>query len=164
MNSNSTFIDWLRDAYAMEKALVDTLRKHAEDAKDHLEIQKPIEDHLRLTENHAEEIEALLDDLGADKSGLKTAMARFTGLVSSLPTSLSDDTLVKNALVEFASENFEIACYTSLIAAAQDLGLEDAAATLESILADEQEMADLLIASIPDITSAHLAAADREEV
>src|SRR4051812_23057270 len=156
MNSKDTFIDWLRDAYAMEKALVDTLRKHAADAKDHPEIRKPIEDHLQVTENHAQEVEALLDDLGADKSGLKTAMARFSGLVTGLPSSLADDTLIKNALAEYTSENFEIACYTSLIAAAQELGLEDAVVALESILADEQEMADLLIAAIPEITATHL--------
>ena len=156
MNSKDTFIDWLRDAYAIEKALVDTLRKHAADAKEYPDIQKPIEDHLKVTENHAEDIEALLEDLGADKSGLKTAMARFSGLVTGVPNSLSDDTLVKNALAEYASENLEIACYTSLIAAAQELGLEDAAATLESILADEQEMADFLIATIPEITTGYL--------
>ena len=63
---------------------------------------------------------------------------------------------MKNAIAEFASEHFEIACYSSLSAAAAELGYEDAVPVLEDILADEQEMADLLAVSIPEITLLHL--------
>lgn len=160
MDAKEQFVEWLKDAYAMERALVDTLTKHAADAKDYPEIQKPIDEHREVTESHASQIEDLLEKLGEDKSGLKTALARFSGLVTGLPTSLASDTLVKNALAEFASENFEIACYTSLSAAASELGLDDAVEVFEDILAEEQEMADFLAASIPEITILQLSKAD----
>jgi ferritin-like metal-binding protein YciE len=159
MDSTEHFIAWLRDAYAMERALEDTLKKHADDAKDHPAIRNPIEEHRKVTEEHAEKVAALLEQLGEERPALKTAMARFSGLVSALPTSLVDDTLVKNALAEFTSENFEIACYTSLITAAEDLGLKEIVPILESILSDEQDMADRLIEAIPEITSMYLQSA-----
>jgi ferritin-like metal-binding protein YciE len=156
MDLTEHFIAWLRDAYAMERALEDTLKKHADDAKEHPEIRNPIEEHRKVTAEHAEKVAALLEQLGEERPALKTAMARFSGLVSGLPTSLVDDTLVKNALAEFTSENFEIACYTSLITAAEDLGLKEVVPILESILSDEQDMADRLIEVIPEITSMYL--------
>ena len=156
MESKDQFIAWLRDAYAMERALEDTLKKHAEDAKEHPEVRNPIEEHRKVTAEHADKVATLLEQLGEDRPALKTAMARFSGLVSGLPTSLADDTLVKNALAEFTAENFEIACYTSLITAAEDLGLNEIVPVLESILSDEQDMADRLIEAIPLITSMYL--------
>jgi ferritin-like metal-binding protein YciE len=156
MDPKEHFIAWLRDAYAMERALEDALKKHAEDAKEHPEIRNPIEEHRKATNEHADKIVTLLEQLGEDKPTLKTAMARFSGLVSGLPSSMVDDTLVKNALAEFTSENFEIACYTSLITAAENLGLKEVVPVLESILSDEQDMADRLIEAIPQITSMYL--------
>ncbi|HEY5812788.1 MAG TPA: ferritin-like domain-containing protein [Terrimicrobiaceae bacterium] len=161
MDAKENFVSWLRDAYAMEKALVDTLKKHAADAKGHPEIREPIEEHCELTETHAEQIETLLEEIGEDTSTLKTAMARLTGLVTGLPTSMVDDTLLKNALAEFTSENFEIACYTSLIAAAEELGFDDAVVILEQIRNEEQDMADLLIEAIPEITTMYLSHAQK---
>ena len=156
MTTKEQFIEWLQDAYAMERALVDTLKKHSADAEDYPAIQRPIDAHRKTTEEHADQVAALLDQLGADKSGLKTAVARFTGMVGGLPTSMVADTLVKNAIAEFASEHFEIACYSSLSATAAELGLTDAVSVLEDILADEQEMADSLAVAIPEITLLHL--------
>jgi ferritin-like metal-binding protein YciE len=159
MDSKEHFIAWLRDAYAMERALGDTLKKHAEDAKEHPEIRNPIEEHRKVTEEHAEKVATLLEQLEEDRPALKTAMARFSGLVSGLPTSMVDDTLVKNALAEFTSENFEIACYTSLITAAEDLGLDQIVPVLEGILNEEQDMADRVLETIPEITSMYLESA-----
>ena len=160
MDARENFIPWLRDAYAMERALEDTLKKHAEDAKEHPEVRNPIEEHCKVTAEHADKVATLLEQLGEDRPALKTAMARFSGLVSGLPTSLVDDTLVKNALAEFTSENLEIACYTSLIAAAEVLELKEIVPLLESILSDEQDMADRLIEAIPRITSTYLETAE----
>jgi len=160
MDARENFIAWLRDAYAMERALEDTLKKHAEDAKEHPEVRNPIEEHRKVTAEHADKVATLLEQLGEDRPALKTAMARFSGLVSGLPTSLVDDTLVKHALAEFTSENSDIACYTPRIAAAEVLDLKEIVPLLESILSDEQDMADRLIEAIPQITSMYLETAE----
>ena len=85
MESKDQFMAWLRDAYAMERALEDTLKKHAEDAKEHPEVRNPIEEHRKVTEEHSDKVATLLEQLGEDRPALKTAMARFSGLVSGFP-------------------------------------------------------------------------------
>ena len=62
------------------------------------------------------------------------------------------DTVVKNALGDYAAENFEVACYTSLIAAAERVGDHETADVCRQILRDEEEMVDWLKGYIPMLT------------
>jgi len=62
------------------------------------------------------------------------------------------DEIVKNFLSDYAAEQFEIACYRSLVAAAEELGQPEIARTCEDILAEEQAMAQWLAEHIPEVT------------
>jgi ferritin-like metal-binding protein YciE len=67
--------------------------------------------------------------------------------------------MVKNALADFATEQFEIACYKALIQSARALGEEEIALKLTGILRQEEEMAAFLEAKLPVAVSEALAEA-----
>ena len=66
-----------------------------------------------------------------------------------MTTKLAKDDLIKNTLHDYGTEHFEIACYTSLIAAAENLGDQETAQVCQEILRDDQAMADFLFQQIP---------------
>ncbi len=55
-------------------------------------------------------------------------------------------------LADYASEHFEIACYRSLIAAAEEAGKPQVAEVCSEILEDEEAMADWIEEQIPEVT------------
>jgi ferritin-like metal-binding protein YciE len=63
------------------------------------------------------------------------------GAVQGMMNKLLQDTLVKDAIADFAAENFEIASYKALIQSANAIGEQKVATVCEEILRDEQEMA-----------------------
>jgi ferritin-like metal-binding protein YciE len=158
MNEEQTklLLHWLNDAYAMEKSIVDTLKNHAGDAKDNPTVSSLIEKHLAETEGHAEMVKSTIERLGGDVSEMKTAGSRFMGMLKELPMAVAKDELVKNALEEFATEHFEIASYTSLMAAGEMIGDEELVSMCKQIISEEEAMAQALSESLPTITKAEL--------
>jgi ferritin-like metal-binding protein YciE len=140
---------WLKDAYGMEKALIPVLENHAKDAKDHPQLQAKIQQHLNATQQHADMVQQCLDRFGESPSSVKSALGSLFGNVQSVGTGAAEDELVKNGLQDFAAENFEIASYKALIAAAQQVGANDVAQVCEHILKDEEDMAHFLEQNLP---------------
>src|SRR5690606_39156683 len=81
----------------------------------------------------------------------KSRIASITGMMGGMSTGMARDQLVKNAITDYATEHFEIACYTALITAARDYGDADTVLACESIRRDEQEMAQWLEQRLPII-------------
>lgn len=149
MDQRETLIAWMKDAHAMEQSLIPILEKHAKDAKDHPHVQQRIEQHAHETRRQAERIKNCLEELGEKPSAIKTGLASIFGAMQTPMTGMAADALVKNALTDFASENFEIASYRALIAAAEDLGEMRIAAVCEQNLREEVEMAKWLEEQLP---------------
>ena len=78
-------------------------------------------------------------------------MASLFGQMQALSTGPAKDELVKNALADFAAENFEVASYTALILAAQELGDQQTAGVCQQILQEDQAMADWLEQNLPTL-------------
>lgn len=164
-----TIVSWLNDAYATEQSLAKTLEGHAKDAKEFPQVQAAIERHIEATKRHAEMVEQCVERLGGDTSSLKAGMAKMMGAVqgagSNLLGSKEHDTVIKNALAETASEHFEIASYTALMAAAEAAGDTQTAQMCETILQDEIMMAQWLEQNLPmlvqETLSKNVAAAAR---
>lgn len=66
------------------------------------------------------------------------------------------DEVFKGVISGYVFEQFEVACYTSLLTAAQKVNDHDSIADLESILAEERCMAEWLLQHIPDITEQYI--------
>lgn len=152
MTEQQTVLSWLKDAHAMETGALPTLQDHAETAKDYAEMQTKLSQHASATRRHAELIEGCIERLGGRPSALKEAVGTAVGKVTGLANLPAKDTVVKNALGDYAAENFEVACYTSLIAAAERVGDHETADVCRQILRDEEEMADWLKGYIPTLT------------
>ena len=152
-------ISWLNDAHAMELSLIQNLEEMAKDAE-HAgkgDIQARLEEHIEETRHHAEEIESCITRLGGSVSAIKDTFGKTMGFIQGSMKSLFSDVLVKNALEGYAAESMEIAAYTSLIAAAEDLGDMETADVCARILVDEERMADWVLEQIPIATRDHLA-------
>src|SRR5947209_3017903 len=122
MADNDLVISWLNDAYSMEQGLEPILKNHAKDAKDHPQMQAMIEAHLEQTRRHGELVKGCIERLGGKTSGVKSGLSSVMGMAQSVMTGAAKDELVKNAISDYAAENFEIASYNALIVAAQQMG------------------------------------------
>jgi ferritin-like metal-binding protein YciE len=155
--NNDLMVAWLRDAYAMEKALVPVLENHARDAERHPEVRARLEQHAQETRKQADLVEQCLRQLGEEPSTFKNTISKVLGTIQSVATSAFKDDEVKNALQDFATENFEIACYRALIEGAKALQRPEIAQICEQILKEEEAMARFLEQHLPTIVHDALA-------
>ncbi|MDB6005921.1 MAG: hypothetical protein JWR15_2908 [Prosthecobacter sp.] len=156
MKAQTEFIDWLRDAYAMEKGMELTLAQQRDDETAPPIFREQAAAHCIETQRHAEAVEACLKNLGADVSTLKTTLAQGVELAKNAGSGFARDGHVKHLLAAYASEHFEIACYTALRTGAERLGLTEFAKTCAHIIAEEKRMAEWIETHLPQIVSAHL--------
>lgn len=149
MDARDTVVAWLNDAYAMEQALEKVLVQHAKDAEGHPEVRSRIEDHVVETREQADTVAGCIESLGGSVSGAKSAFGSMFGAMQSMANKPMGDTMVKNALADYAAEHFEIACYRALIEACRSIGEDDVASRLTPVLHEEEGMARFLEQSLP---------------
>jgi ferritin-like metal-binding protein YciE len=149
-------IDWLRDAYAMEKGLESALQKQSKMEDLSPESRDRAATHLEETRRHAEAVKSLLQSLGSDSSTVKTGVGLMVQSAKGLTTKFASDERIKDLLDGYMMEHFEIACYTALTAAAERAGLAEVVDVCRSIIPDEQRMAETLLRSLPDEVSDYL--------
>jgi ferritin-like metal-binding protein YciE len=149
MAANELLLAWLKDAHAMEEALIPNLENHAKDARDHPQIEARIRQHIEETRRHAELVRGCIERLGDKPSAAKAVFGKVIGSISALGTGPLSDELVKDFVVDYAAEHLEIASYQRLIIAARELGDEATASTCEQILPDEQAMARAIEENLP---------------
>ena len=158
MAHNELFVSWLKDAYAMENAIVPVLEKQVDAAADYPDVQSGIKRHLEATRTHAESVKSCLEELGEAPSGLKTGMAELGGKVQGMMQGMPEDGLVKAALQDYSTEHMEIASYKALIEAANELGHPEIAQRCQTILQDEEAMAAWLEQQLPIVVRGTLTA------
>src|SRR5689334_7941572 len=111
-------IAWLDDAYAMETGMVSILQTQASHFSYVPEVVQRIHQHIVETQQHAQRIEQCLRLMGTAPSSMKSTLSSLMATAEGLGTSLFRDQRVKDALMEYASEQFEVGCYTALVTAA----------------------------------------------
>jgi ferritin-like metal-binding protein YciE len=155
-NAEREITDWLRDAYAMERGLEQSLQKQSENEDLQPELRKRAAAHLKETRRHALQVQAALKSLGADISVLKTGMGMVAQVTKGLGSAFAEDEHIKDLLDAYSMEHFEIACYTALAAAAERVGIPEVVEMCRRILPDEERMAEALIRSLPSEVSAYV--------
>lgn len=136
----------------MEVGAIPTLKSHAAAAGDYPDLQAKLNEHVDVTRRHAYLIEGCIERLGGHPSAVKEVIGTMAGKVSGIANLPAKDTVIKNALGDYAAENFEIASYRSLIAAAEMVGDQETAGVCRRILRDEEEMAGWLGGHIATLT------------
>lgn len=157
MDAKEQVIDWLRDAYAMERGLDVTLQKLSQSENFPPEIQYAATQHLEDTRNHAQTVQLLLESLGAETSTIKTGLGMMTEALKAVSNIVAHDEVIKDLLGCYAMEHFEIACYRALLTAAEEAGLPEIAEACELIIFDEEQMVDILSDSLPRIVQSYMA-------
>jgi ferritin-like metal-binding protein YciE len=153
-------IDWLNDAYAMERGLEITLRKQAENKDAHRAVRERARIHLDETTEHADRITQCLEMLGSSApSTLKTVTGQIMEIGKGVTTMFARDERVKDFLAAYGSEYFEVACYKSLIAGAEAAGEDQIVPLLAQNLKEDTAMAEWLDMNIAAITRDYLASA-----
>lgn len=153
----TTFLAWLRDAHAMEQQAEVVIQAQLNRLENYPAMKMRLEQHLRETEGHIAELDRLLEGFGDDGSLVKDLMSKVRGAAQSMMTVFAGDEVMKNALGDYIFEAMEIASYKILIAAAEELGLDDAAQTFKRILAEELAMAAWLDENLPAVTRSFIA-------
>lgn len=156
MSHNQTFISWLQDAYAMEVEIAKVLESHQSAAEDYPEVQDKIAEHLEVTKQHAERVKECLEGLGESTSTVKSMIGTMMGAVTGPSTAPFGDQVIKNSMLEYATEHFEMAAYRNLAAAAEELGHPEIVTMCEEILADEEEMEEWLEENSGELISQYL--------
>jgi ferritin-like metal-binding protein YciE len=148
---------WLKDAHAMERATIDNITRLLDRMEDHPEFCTRFRTHLTDSRAQLKRLEDALKRLDEDTSALKDVTMRATGWLQALTTAAADDEPVKHCLMAYGYENFEIASYLSLAAAAAACGESEIREMCEQSLAEERDVARWLEGYIPQITASHLA-------
>lgn len=150
------FLDWLRDAHAMEQQAISMLEAQSERLETYPELKAAILRHLDETRIQAQMLERCLVRLGDDTSTFKDMTGRLMAFGQGLVGSMVEDEVVKGALASFAFEEMEIGTYRLMIAAADVVGDAETKAVLEQILDEEVAMADWLYDHLPVVTAEFL--------
>lgn len=156
MSTKEEIIDWLRDAYAMERGLEIKLNKQAQNEELHAELRAQARHHLEETKRHAALVGECLKVLGTDTSLIKTGGWLAMETLKDAGTNFARDERVKDLLAAYASEHFEIACYRALSVAARQAGMPQIAAACDEIIPDEERMARWIIDNLPTVVSGYL--------
>ena len=164
MNHVEHYHDWLRDAHAMEKQAESMLESMASRIDNYPDVRARIEQHITETKQQITVLEEILDRNDISRSMLKDSMSKMMAFGQSVGGMVTSDEIVKGSISGYVFEQFEIACYTSLLAAAKKAGDMASVPAIESILAEEQRMADWLIQHIPDTTEQFLLRSDADGV
>lgn len=153
MSQKDTYIAWLNDAYSMEKNVEQMLSQHARQAKNHPEIKSKLEEHIRVTQSHADRVRDCIERNGGSVSTLKSGTSSVLGALSGMTSGVFSDALIKNCLAEYATEHFEIASYTSLMQAAEEMNDLQTAQICQQIIREEEAMANWLESNLPQVSS-----------
>jgi len=164
MNHVEHYHDWLRDAHAMEKQAESMLESMASRIDNYPDVRARIEQHINETKRQITLLEEILDRNDISRSVLKDSMSKMAALGQSIGGMFPSDEIVKGSISGYVFEQFEIACYTSLLAAAKKAGDVASVPAIETILAEEREMADWLIRHIPQTTEQFLLRSDASGV
>lgn len=156
MDTREHLIDWLRDAHGMEVKALDILEKQASRLESYPEMQARVRQHAEETRRQAEQVAGCIERLGGDTSTVKDVTGKVMGTMAALTNAMADDEVVKNTLADYAFEHFEIACYRSLIAAAEATGDTQTAEVCRDILREEEAMASWIGERIPMVTQSFL--------
>jgi ferritin-like metal-binding protein YciE len=149
MTQDEILVDWLSDAYAMESGQIPVLSDHIKDAGHHAEVRTRLQQHLDATRRHADLLGRLIEQCGGKVPAVKATMGKVTGVIHAVAGSGGRARLLKNLILDYSTEYFEVGCYTALIEAAMLSGHGELIPALEEVLEEEEDMAGWIEDRLP---------------
>ena len=115
-----------------------------------------VKEHIQVSKRQADRLKQCLQRLGTDTSAIKTGIAMLIGNAQSISGVFAEDEIVKAGIFNYSFEQFEIANYRTLIAAAQHCGEAEIARLCQESLDEELEMANWIDLRLPQLTKTYL--------
>ena len=138
----------------MESGLISILEAHASQFDRSLpKAAERIRRHIMETQQHAQRVEECLRHLGSQPSRIKSGLSSIIGAVEGPSSAIFRDQLVKDTLTDYASEHFEVACYTALVRVAEELGYTQIASLCRQNLQEDKAMAEWLLQQVPGVVT-----------
>lgn len=153
-------IQWARDAHAMEEQAETMLSGQAGRLENYPVLRDRIRSHLEETKLQAGRLRQYLDNVGESTSTLKDIGGKLTAIGQGFSGLFASDEVMKGALAGYTFEQMEIASYSILIAAAEELGEGELAEICRTNLAEEVAMAEWLKSETPRLTREFLGRAE----
>ena len=162
MEIRDIYLNWLRDAHAMEEQALTMLGGMSARLVRYHHLRARIEQHIAETERQERALRQLLErdsstSLMKDLSGKVAATGQALGGV------FASDEVIKGAIAGYTFEHMEIASYNVLIATARIIGDDEAITIYEQNLAEEQSMANWLAQNMEATTDNYLRTLDSGE-
>ncbi|NIG22141.1 MULTISPECIES: YciE/YciF ferroxidase family protein [Enterobacterales] len=150
MTRESVYLDWLRDAHAMEKH-GETLLKQA---MERLDSDSSIGSHIAhyLAQSRAQQLQVkeVLKCHDDSWSALKEALGRLSVVGQAASDMLRVEQDARMAVSVYVFCSYKVATYTTLIAAARQADDTEGADIFQRILQQEAQMAAKLLADLPE--------------
>ncbi|HYG41760.1 MAG TPA: ferritin-like domain-containing protein [Bordetella sp.] len=157
------YMDWLRDAHAMEEQAESMLESMASRLENYPELKRRIEQHIVETREQGRLVKQCIESRGGDTSAIKVAAGKTMAAAQAFSGMLAGDEVVKGGMFSYAFEHMEIAAYRNLIEAAKVMGDISTQQTCERILKEELAMAAWLEQNMASITRQYLLRSDYAE-
>jgi ferritin-like metal-binding protein YciE len=148
----SVFVTGLQNAHAVENQALALIDRQLDRVVRYPEIAERLRSHRIETEVQISRLDEILREFDARSSGWKDMALNFMGNMAALGNVMAGDEIIKNQLVNYAFENFEVASYRSLIALAEAGGFSRESMLLGETLREEQAMAAWVLDSLPGLT------------
>lgn len=155
-NPADNLLHWLRDAHSMEKQAIESVENQQKRLENYPEMRAWAQGHVRTAHQHRDLIRACIERRGGNTSQLKDLAMSVMGTIQEITGSFAEDEILKNIIADYAFKHYQIACYKSLIAAAEEAGDAETQGVCEGILATQQQQADALLPLIPQVTCVFL--------
>ena len=152
MTYQENYLSWLRDAHAMEKQAEEMLEKMSARLEHYPDLKSRLQQHIEETRQQQQMLQQVIDRQDTSNSTMKDMMGKVAAMGQAVGGMCASDEVVKGAISGYVFEQFEIACYTSLIAAAELAGDHEGARVFEQIREQEKAMADWALTHLPDVT------------
>lgn len=155
-NSETHFLDWVRDAHAMEKQAESMMEKMASRLEHYPDLKLRVEQHIDETRQHQVLVQSVIDRYSTSQSVLKNIAGKISAFGQAMGGMMVEDEVVKGAISGNVFEHLEIASYTSLIAAAQHLNDHESVDIFNRIREQEIAMAEWTLNNLPVVTEQYL--------
>jgi ferritin-like metal-binding protein YciE len=147
---------WLRDAHAMEKQAIESVENQIDRLRNYPELRNWAQDHVQAAKQHRELIRQCIERRGGSPSTIKDVAMAVVGKFQELTGTPMADEVLKNVIGDYSFKHYQIACYKSLIAAAEEAGDPETKRVCEGILGTQQQVGDRLLPYIPQVTREYM--------
>lgn len=127
-------------------------------------LQKRIEQHIDETQGQAKKLEHCMGLLDTSTSTMKDLGAQMAAFGQAVGGMMVEDEVIKGSIASYAFENFEIANYKALIAAADMAGEAEISQICHEILEEEVAMANWLSKHLDETTREFLKRSESDDL